>query len=139
MMYDNGRGTAPAATRRPEPRTRRPEPIARRPEPGTRRPEPGTRRPEPGSQNTPKSGGAAQDITLLVLAIVVNIIVLENIDPPVVRPVLGFWFVLVLPSYLLFTTSVWRKCTPPERLGYSVAATIFLLMAAGLAVNEILP
>ena len=55
------------------------------------------------------------------------------------RPVLGFWFVVVLPAYLIFTTSAWRKCGPQERLGYSVCATILTLMLMGLVINEVLP
>ena len=80
-MYNNGRGIALTATRRPEPKMK----------------------------TTPKSGGVAQDVTALVFAIVINFIVLANVDLPIVRPVLGFWFALVLPSYLLFTMSAWRR------------------------------
>src|SRR6202000_1019393 len=57
----------------------------------------------------------------------------------VVRPVLGFWFILILPTYLLFTTSAWRRCGIQERLGYSVCSVLLMLMLAGLAINETLP
>src|SRR5690242_7307526 len=75
----------------------------------------------------------------LILAIVVNVIVLAQVGLPVIRPALGFWFVVILPSYLLFTTSAWRRCGPQERLGYSLCAVLLILMLAGLAINEILP
>ena len=75
----------------------------------------------------------------LILAVVVNVIVLAKVDLPVVRPVLGFWFVIILPSYLLFTTSAWRGCGLQERLGYSVCSVLLILMLTGLAINEVLP
>ena len=78
-------------------------------------------------------------VTALVLGVVVNIMVLAQVDIPVIRPTLGFWFVIVLPSYLVFTTSAWRKCSLQERLGYSVCSVLLVLMLTGLAINEIVP
>ena len=87
----------------------------------------------------------SQDVSVLpafaalILAVVVNIMVLAKVELPIVRPVLGFWFILIFPSYLLFTTSVWRKCGLQERLGYSVCTVLLVLMLTGLSINEILP
>ena len=75
----------------------------------------------------------------LILAVVVNVMVFAKVDLPVVRPVLGFWFIVIFPSYLLYTTSAWRRCGLQERLGYSVCSVLLILMLAGLAINEVLP
>jgi uncharacterized membrane protein len=75
----------------------------------------------------------------LLLAIVVNFIVLANLNLPVVRPVLGFWFILIFPAYLIFATSAWRACSLSERLGYSVCALLLILMLTGFAMSEALP
>ena len=92
-----------------------------------------------------KSGGApsAQRVfaafAALTLALVVNFMVFANVDLPIARPVLGFWFMLVLPAYLLYTSSAWRRCGLQERLGYSICLVLLVLMAAGLVINEVLP
>ena len=75
----------------------------------------------------------------LVLALVVNVMVLARVDLPIARPVLGFWFIVVLPAYLLYTSSAWRGCGLQERIGYSVCSVLLVLMVAGLILNEVLP
>ena len=75
----------------------------------------------------------------LILAVVVNVMVLTKVDLPIFRPAAGFWFMIILPSYLLFTTSAWRRCRLEERLGYSVCTALLILMLTALIVNEILP
>jgi uncharacterized membrane protein len=92
-----------------------------------------------GKPDSPETASILPAFAMLILAAVVNIMVLVRIDLPVVRPVLGFWFLIILPSYLLFTTSVWRKCGLQERLGYSVCSVLLILMLTGLVINEFLP
>ena len=75
----------------------------------------------------------------LIMALVVNVMVFAHVDLPIARPVLGFWFMVVFPAYLLYTSSAWRRCSLQERLGYSVAAVLLVLMAAGLLINAVLP
>jgi uncharacterized membrane protein len=65
--------------------------------------------------------------------------VFKNMSLPIARPVLGFWFMVVLPAYLLYTSSAWRRCGLQERVGYSVCSVLFILMASGLLINEVLP
>ena len=89
--------------------------------------------------DTQKPASALATIVALILVVVVNVMVLAKADLPIVRPALGFWFVIILPSYLLFGTSVWRKCGLQERLGYSVCSVLLILMLTGLAINEGLP
>ncbi len=78
-------------------------------------------------------------VITLVAAAALNFMVLANISLPVLRPAAGFWFLILLPSYLLITTSAWRRCSIEERLGYSICATLLILMLVGLTDNEILP
>ena len=88
---------------------------------------------------TPEAASVLPKLATLILAVVVNIMVLAKVDLPIVRPVLGFWFVIIFPSYLLFTTSAWRGCGLQERLGYSVCSVLLILMLTGLVINEVLP
>jgi uncharacterized membrane protein len=69
----------------------------------------------------------------------VNISVVTGFRLPFLGPAMGFWFLMVYPVYLLYTTSVWRKSSVAERLGYSLTATLLLLMLAGLGINTLLP
>jgi len=69
----------------------------------------------------------------------VNISVVTGFRLPFLGPAVGFWFLVVYPVYLLYTTSVWRRSSVAERLGYSLTATLLLLMLAGLGVNTLLP
>jgi uncharacterized membrane protein len=91
------------------------------------------------SGGDPVAGRVLGALAALILALVVNVMVFTNVDLPVARPALGFWFMLVLPAYLLYTSSAWRGCGLQERLGYSVVFVLFILMAAGLAINEVWP
>lgn len=93
----------------------------------------------PGQFGAPESTNLIPALVTLALAAIVNFIVLAQVHLPIIRPVLGFWFIIIFPSYLVFTTSAWRKCSFQERLGYSVCSVLLILMAAGLIVNEVLP
>ncbi|HUC26321.1 MAG TPA: DUF2206 domain-containing protein [Streptosporangiaceae bacterium] len=79
------------------------------------------------------TGGAAS------LVIAANVLALTGFRLLYVGPALGFWFLLVLPAYLLYTTTTWRGSPGAERVGYSVTAVILLLMLGGLVMNTILP
>ena len=69
----------------------------------------------------------------------VNLLAVTGVPLPFLGPAAGFWFLVVYPVYLLSTTSVWRGCSVAERLGYSLATALLLLMLAGLGVNSFLP
>ena len=100
------------------------------------------RRPAPiaaGKSGVPIAGRVLGAFAALILALVVNFMVFKHVALPIARPVLGFWFVLVLPAYLLYTSSAWRRCGLQERVGYSVCSVLFLLIASGLVINEVLP
>ena len=58
---------------------------------------------------------------------------------PFLGPAIAFWFFVVHPVYLLYTTSVWRGSSAAERLGYSLTTVLLLVMLAGLGGNTVLP
>ena len=113
--------------------------------PSSLRPEPESaldRRPTPGeTPESPQPGGrpwlpTAATTTLVVAA---NVLALSGIRLQYVGPALGFWFLVVLPAYLLCTTNIWRGSPGVERIGYSVTSVILLLMLGGLTISTILP
>jgi uncharacterized membrane protein len=71
--------------------------------------------------------------------VIINILVLADIRLPFVEPTLGFWFVVIHPVYLLYTTSIWPRSSAAERLGYSLATALILLLLGGLGINTFLP
>jgi uncharacterized membrane protein len=91
------------------------------------------------SDGSPIAGRVLGAFTALILALVVNFMVIANVDLPIARPLLGFWFMVVLPAYLLYTSSAWSRCGLQERVGYSVCLVLLILMASGLVINEVLP
>jgi uncharacterized membrane protein len=74
-----------------------------------------------------------------VLIAAANVLVVTGFRLPFIGSAIGFWFLLVYPVYLLYTTSLWRGSSVAERLGYSLAAVLLLLMLAGLCINTLLP
>jgi uncharacterized membrane protein len=91
------------------------------------------------SDDAPITGRVFGAFVAVILALVVNFMVFTNMDLAIARPVLGFWFMVVLPAYLLYTSSAWRRCGLQERVGYSLCLVLLLLMASGLVINEVLP
>jgi uncharacterized membrane protein len=97
--------------------------------------------PAPVARSRPAAEGPdiVFPLVALFLVIVVNLLVFANLNPPIVRPVLGFWFIFVFPGFLLFTSSAWRRCGLQERVAYSACGTLLILMLTGLVINEVLP
>jgi uncharacterized membrane protein len=75
----------------------------------------------------------------MALVIAANVLALEGWRVPVAGPAVGFWFILVYPVYLCYTSSFWRGASAGERAGYSVTVVLLLLLLAGLFVNTVLP
>ena len=93
------------------------------------------------TQETPQRSGrpwlaAAGTATFVIAA---NTLALTGFRLLFIGPAIGFWFLLVLPAYLLYTTAACRVSSGAERVGYSVTAVILLLMLGGLVINTILP
>src|SRR5262245_27276080 len=83
----------------------------------------------------------SRDTMLAGIGIVVlaNSLALGHHRLPFIGPAVGFWFLVVQPSYLIYTSSIWRASNALERIGYSVTATLLILMLGGLAINTVLP
>jgi uncharacterized membrane protein len=124
--FDYGR--QPVRARPPHPRPQRAPTPDWRPAPDEFE-----ERPEPSGRPWLAAAGTA---TLVVAA---NVLTLTDLRLLYIGPVLGFWFLLVLPAYLLYTNTFWRGSPGAERVGYSVTAVILLLMLGGLTMNTLLP
>jgi uncharacterized membrane protein len=107
-----------------------------------------SRHPAPGLSAEPLSPGirtygrAINDWPVLVSAVLVagiNVVVITGFHAPFLRPAIGFWFLVVAPVYVLCTTSVWGASSVAERVGYSTAGVLLLLMIGGLTLNTFLP
>jgi uncharacterized membrane protein len=75
----------------------------------------------------------------IALAAGVHALVLADITVPFAEPAMSFWFLIMLPVYLLFTTPVWGGAPAAERLGFSLTSVLLALMLAGLVANTLLP
>src|SRR6266481_169307 len=78
-------------------------------------------------------------VTVIVLVLAANAVAVTGAHLPPFTSVVGFWFILLYPVYLVYTTSFWPTRAGPERLGYSLAAVLLLLILMGLAFNSALP
>ncbi len=73
------------------------------------------------------------------LVIAANVLTVTQYQLPILGPAIGFWFLVIHPTYLVYTTSICRGTSVPERLGYSLTGVLLLLMLGGLAANTVLP
>jgi uncharacterized membrane protein len=78
-------------------------------------------------------------VASMTLVIAANVLALGGWRVPFVGPAIGFWFILVYPVYLCYTSSLWRGASAGERAGYSVTVVLLLLLLGGLFVNTVLP
>jgi uncharacterized membrane protein len=95
-------------------------------------PEPEVRRSLPARYPWPLIAGSA-------LTLAVNVLVMASLKVPFLGPALGFWFLIVLPVYLVCATSFLDGSAPAERIGYGLACVIGTLMFAGLLADLVLP
>ena len=95
----------------------------------------------PQPADPPMQGASHDWLTLAALGLVAtaNILAVTDFRLPFLGPAIGFWFLVVYPVYLLYTCSVWRGSSVSERVGYSFAAVLLLLMLVGLGFNTVLP
>lgn len=95
--------------------------------------------PDEHDDSRPAAPGYASLLCTAVLVVAANVLTITQYRLPFLGPAVGFWFLVIYPAYLLYTTPVWRTTSVPERLGYSVTGTLLLLMVGGLAINTVLP
>src|ERR1035438_6792565 len=102
-------------------------------------PRPTAADPQPDSQSSVVRNYGWSTLASVGLLATANILALTSFRLPFLGPAIGFWFLLVHPVYLLYTTSVWPESSVAERLGYSLTAALLLLMLTGLGINTFLP
>lgn len=90
-------------------------------------------------EHRPSAPGYLPLLVSAVFVVAANVLAVSSHRVPFVLPVLGFWFLIVHPVYLVYTTRVWPATSVPERLGYSIGTTLLLLMVGGLVFNTVLP
>jgi uncharacterized membrane protein len=102
--------------------------------------EPPGKDPVPVPELTP--GAQPPRLMLAVTAILVlaaNFYALSGVRVEFAGPALAFWLLVAHPAYLLSTTSLWKRHSAAERVVYSLAGAIFLLLVGGLFINTVLP
>ena len=75
----------------------------------------------------------------LVLAVAADVLAVSGLSVRLIGPAIGFWFIVIYPSYLLCTSDVWPRSSGIERVAYSVMSVILLLIVGGLLLNTLLP
>jgi uncharacterized membrane protein len=95
--------------------------------------------PDDRAENRPAVHGHVSLLFTVVLVVTANVLAITQHRLPFLGAAVGFWFLIVHPAYLVYTTPIWRGTTVPERLGYSVTAVLLLLMVGGLSINTVLP
>lgn len=95
--------------------------------------------PHPNRQPAAVHDNRWATLASICLAAAANILALSDFRLPFLGPAMGFWLIVIHPVYLLCTTSVWGRSSVAERLGYSLAAVLLLLMLGGLGINTCLP
>jgi uncharacterized membrane protein len=78
-------------------------------------------------------------IATLAAVVAANSLALTHSRLPFIEAALGLWVIVLLPVYLLYTTSLWPECSAAERLGYCLGSVVLTLMLSGLIINAALP
>lgn len=78
-------------------------------------------------------------IVVAVAAVAANVVVLADLDVPVVRPVAGLLLVLGLPTYLLLVMTDRTRPTRVDAVVFSLVGALGGLIVLGLLINEVLP
>jgi uncharacterized membrane protein len=71
--------------------------------------------------------------------VVSNVLLLTGTRVAFAGPALGWWLIVVYPTYLLTTTRVWERVTGAERVLYSLGAVLLILVVGGLLLDVTLP
>ena len=97
----------------------------------------------PERQVRPRSERPGWPIPWLLLScalvVVTNVLLLTGTRVAFVGAALGWWLIVVYPTYLLSTTRVREHVTGAERVLYSLGAVLLILVVGGLLLDVILP
>lgn len=88
---------------------------------------------------TPRWGSGLSVAVTVVFALAANVLAVSAVRVPFLGPAIGFWFLVVNPIYLLYTTDIWGRSNVIERVAYSVTGVLLWLMLGGLVINTVLP
>ena len=91
---------------------------------------------EPGPVRTYR---ARRPWPIVFLVLVISVSLVNDVTVPWLSPIAGFWLILALPVHMLCMKVKWGTPSVGERVAYSVAAVLALLMSGGLLINTILP
>jgi uncharacterized membrane protein len=75
----------------------------------------------------------------VALGVTTNVLLLTHTRVSVVGAALGWWLIVVYPTYLISTTRVWERVTGAERVLYSLGAVLLVLVVGGLVLDVGLP
>jgi uncharacterized membrane protein len=97
----------------------------------------------PETQLKPRSEQPGWPVPWLLLScaliVVSNVLLLTGTRVAFAGPALGWWLIVVYPTYLLTTTRVWERVTGAERVLYSLGAVLLILVVGGLLLDVTLP
>jgi uncharacterized membrane protein len=74
-----------------------------------------------------------------VFVLATNVLLLSGHRVAFVGAALGWWLIVIHPTYLLCTTRIWKTVTGAERVAYCVGAVLLALMVGGLILDVLLP
>ncbi len=78
-------------------------------------------------------------IASFVPAVLAHVLVLGNLDVPVLRPVAALYLLLGLPVYMIWFRTNWTRSSRQEAVVFSLVGGVILLMLVGLVLNWVLP
>jgi uncharacterized membrane protein len=87
-------------------------------------------------RRTPHNAGLYASCVLLLGT---NVLVLSDHRVAFIGALLGWWLVMLHPTYLMCTTRIWNRVTGAERAAYSLGAVVLILMVGGLIIDLVLP
>jgi uncharacterized membrane protein len=97
----------------------------------------------PEARLRPRSEGNGWPLHWLVLScalgVFTNALLLTGTRVTFLGAALGWWLIVVYPTYLLTTTRVWERVTGAERVLYSLGAVLLILLVGGLLLDVTLP
>jgi uncharacterized membrane protein len=89
-----------------------------------------------GPRRAPRRSGFYVSVALFLAT---NVLLLSGHRVAFIGAALGWWLIVLHPTYLLCTTRMWRKIAGAERVAYCLGAVLLALMVGGLILDVILP
>ena len=74
-----------------------------------------------------------------ILLVTTNLLLLSGHRLAFIGAALGWWLIMLHPTYLICTTRIWKSVAGAERVAYSLGAVLLVLLVGGLLLDVILP